>query len=320
MEKTVHYYNIFITKNGKRTSYKLNHFFDKLIYPLKDDKKLKICSKKSIALNKYIMPDAKIGGNEANIRTMAFAEYRNDKPFLGKKGTSRREDIPDDVLEVTRCVLFPNDFLIAVEYNHKGCKAGHIVTYIERFFPADQDLSIEIKQVQQNNILDKVLKSNKITSLMVHLDTSHTGVVDSLYGYAKDEERKKVSMFSQIAKKSVKTADKIGANIAMFGFSKGRRKGLIEKKDIIKFISLLDLNNPALTNLTVTFVDPDTNTPQTKNLKTEAFIADIIYTDKDSPGDELMRDEIMALYNGKRDALKKMHSRFKPLINIELEG
>ncbi|MBK2004175.1 hypothetical protein JI641_14420 [Listeria ivanovii subsp. londoniensis] len=320
MAKKIHYYNIFVTKKGEKSTYKLNHIFDKFIYPLDEQMKLKNCKTKPISLNNYLMPDLGIGGREGNFRTMAFADYRDDKPYLGEKGTNKREEIEDDVFEVTRSVIFPDDYLIAVEYNHAGCKAGHVAEYIRRFLPTDQDLDIEIIQIQQNDMLNKVLRSNSIKEIMVTIDASIAGVLDGLYDFKAKEEEKKSPIFTQIVEDSVDTAKEIGASKAVFGFGQGRKKNVIKQKEIISFINLLDINNPSLINLTVTFIDPDTHEKIVKNLKTESFIEDEICEGSFTPGDENVRDEIIDSYNKRGASVKNKYKDFPSLININIEG
>ncbi|MEE9724883.1 hypothetical protein [Listeria seeligeri] len=320
MTKKVHYYNIFVTKDGERTTYKLNHIFDQFIYPLDDQCKIKNCNTKPISLNNYLMPDFSVGGREGNFRTIAFADYRDEKPFLGEKGTDKREEIKEDVLEVTRSVIFPDDYLIAVEYNHRGCKAGHVAEYIRRFLPPEQDLDIEIIQIQQNNMLNKVLRSNSIKEIMVTVDASMDGVLNNFYDFKAKEVEGKEPLITQILKDSVSTAKGIGANKAVFGFGQGKKKNLIEQKEIIKFISLLDINNPSLLNLTVTFIDPDTKAKLVKNLKTESFIEDEICEENASPGDEVVRDEIIDSYNKRGNSVKNKYKDYNELKNINIAG
>ncbi|MBC1521417.1 hypothetical protein HB912_07135 [Listeria aquatica] len=320
MAKKVHYFNIFITKEGKRTSYKLNHIFDKYINPLQDDKKLKICNGKPLALNNYILPSTNEGGKQGNRRTIAMADYRNKKPFQGKKGTADRKNIEGDVLDVTRAVIFPDEYLMVVEYNHTGCRAKGICEYIERFLPEEQDLKCEFKQIQRNDILDKVLNSTHIKSINVTLDTTVTGVVDNFFDYEAVEEREKTSMFAQLMKQSIDTSKQIDSSIAMFGFKEGRKRNKMAYKDIVKFISLIDLASEAVQSVQVKYIDPDTNKEMTKNLKTEAFIEDEINEIDEIGvlGDEFIRDEILNLYESKGKEIKSKYKDFGSLVNIDI--
>lgn len=319
MGKKIHYYNIFVTKKGEKTTYKLNHIFDKFIYPLDEQVKLKNCNTKPISLNNYLMPGLGIGGREGNFRAMAFADYRDDKPYLGQKGTNKREEIKDDVFEVTRSVIFPDDYLIAVEYNHIGCKAGHVAEYIRRFLPINQDLDIEIIQIQQNDTLNKVLRSKSIKEIMVTIDASVAGVLNGLYDFKAKEKENKTSLLENLTKDSVNTAKEIGANKAVFGFGQGKKKNVIKQKEIISFIKLLDFNNPSLINLTVTFIDPDTNDKVVKNLKTESFIEDEICEGYSTPGDEIIRDEVIESYKKRGANVKDKYKDFPNLLNIDIE-
>lgn len=316
MGKRVNYFNVFVKEGEDLTSYKLHNVFDKFIYLIAEEQKLKNCSEKSIALNNYIIPDSSTGGRQGDYRTVAMAEYRDDKPYTGKKGTSERKDIPGDVFEITRALLVPDEYLMIIEYNHRGCKASHIGQYIKKFL-LDEKLEVVVKQVQQDDILDKVLKSPNITSLEIAIDASITGVVNNLYNHRGDDK----SVFFHLTQKSVQTAEDIGANTATFGFSKGRKAGKISHKDIITFIHMMDLNNDGLKKLSVTFIDPDTNKERNVNLKTEAFISDSIEELEgisSIEADEYMRDELLRIYSQKGKEVKSKYKTFGPLKNIDI--
>lgn len=316
MAKKINYFNIFVKAGKDLTSYKLHNIFDKFISSIDEEQKLKNCSDKSISLNNYIIPDISIGGKQGNYRTIAMAEYRDDKPYAGKKGTSERKNIPDDVFEITRALLVPDEYLMIVEYNHRGCKAAHIGQYIKKFLP-DEEFEIVLKQVQQDDVLDKVFKSPNITSLEITIDASITGVVNNLYDYRGDNK----PVFVQLTEKSIQTAKDIDANTATFGFSKGQKAGKISHKDIINFIRMMDLNNDGLKKFSVTFIDPDTNKKRNVNLKSEAFISDSIeelehITSREA--DEFMRDELLRVYNQKGNEVKSKYKTFGPLKNIDI--
>ncbi|EAF5461930.1 TPA_asm: hypothetical protein GYS69_13295 [Listeria monocytogenes] len=320
MSKKVHYFNIFITKDGKRTTYKLNHIFDHLIYPLRDEMKLKICEGKTFALNNYILPSSTEGGEQGKRRTIAMADYKNKKPFQGKKGTADRKNINGDVLDVTRAVIFPSEYLLAVEYNHNGCKAKGISKYIERFLPEDSNLKCEIKQIQRDDILDKVLRSKHIQSVYVTLDTTITGTFDNFFDFKTDEKKKKTSIFTTLMEKSFDTSKQIDSSIAVFGFGEGRSRNRMVYKEIINFIDMIDLNNDAIKNLKVRYYDPDTNEKMEKDLKTDAYIEDTIneIEEIDVQADETIRDEIIAVYEKRGKEIKKKYKSYGDLINIDI--
>ena len=137
MERTLHYYNCFITLNGDKTSIPFSRLLEN-VFLLDEDSKYREIKNNAYSLIKMKYPDQNY--RDVNDRVICFANYRNKKPFLGNRRSDRLDAIPDDVIESTTCFFQHTNRMMIFEYNHHGARPKHIERYLSLFLPKQMSI------------------------------------------------------------------------------------------------------------------------------------------------------------------------------------
>jgi hypothetical protein len=279
VEKTVLFFKPIIYLNNKPTNIHISKLIDK-VYPIKPEKnKNKVVDRKTISLITHKIPQTEKKNNNPADRIFSLATYRENKPFLGQKGQDVIEEIKKDVLELTTCLYFSAYRLLAIEYNHYGCRPRKIQDYLSLFLPSTQDTSWTIKFIPLEPKLgyNDILASDSISKITFDLDIAQSSntTFDNLF--EGKNEKVKDGVLAKILKHSMMIQEEIGGNKSKFELSNGRRKSnQIDFKEIIKVISNLDIENDLFSSLIVEYHSKTSGKKEKTDLKNAGIYKKVV--------------------------------------------
>ncbi len=280
MSETIHYYNCFLSHNDNFTNVGLEDFLDRII-TLDSAKRFKILRSGQMSM----MQMAAMPNNpyiSARDRMISIGKYRDNKPYLGNKGTDRADEINDDVLEMTTAYFVPGSYMVLVQYNHYGARPFHLVEYFNSFLPLESDdvWRFELIPIDSDKGFNDVKNSSDIKSIEIRLDVLSASRQNIVLPQ---------SILGNIIGKSIETNSEFGANVATIGFSNGRfRKNVIEPVKLVNLLEALDLENDLFEHVKVRYVSPSSGKLETVDLKNEGIMKRVILEGQESGGWEFI--------------------------------
>lgn len=285
MSRTIHYYNCFITKNGQPTNLSLCDLLDRIIV-LADNERYKTINRNQMSLISMAHPDPN-NHETARNRTVAFCKYRDNKPFLGTKGTDRADEIDDDVLELTSVVFIPHHHMALVEYNHQGCRPKNISDYLSSFLPStpEESWGVSFEVISAPLGFNDIRQSNDIRNIEFKLD-----ITENTFRAPQREEN---SLLGTLVALTRTSGTEVGANSATVSFGNGRkRKDVIEAQALIRLIEQLDLESELFESVKVKYSSPSTHRVEEIDIKNVGIMKQIIMQNDDATAWEYIGNEI----------------------------
>lgn len=273
MQRTLYYYNFFITHNNRTTNIHLSDLLDEI--RKKDvQHRLKSIKQGNVCLMDTMDPYT---NNDYNDRKVVFGKFRVDKPFLGNMGTERIDEIKDDVLELTSIFYRKNSRLLIVEYNHYGMRPNALQNYLNSFLPVikDDEWSIVLEPIEPELGFTDVSQSRDIKNIEFKVDL--TAKNRQIYKM-KNKENYHKSVLGNILARSIETHQEFGANFAKVGFSNGRkwRSNVIDPEHLVTALRSLDLESDVFESIKVVYVSPHTGKKETLDLKNQGVLKEVI--------------------------------------------
>jgi hypothetical protein len=276
MERTLHYYNCYLTLNGEKTTLPFSELLDK-IRVLDEDIRYREIKQGSYSLLKMKLPSE--NSNDVNDRVICVANYRNRKPFLGERGRDRLDEIPDDVLESTTCFFQNTNKLLIIEYNHYGARPKHIERYLSTFLPKTEDIywDVELVEIEPTVGMTDIRDSNDIRLLEIKLNLSSAQRRQIL----KPESPQ--SIFANILFRTVEAHGEIGGNVATITFGNGRKKdNHLDPREIVRLLDVLDLESDLYEAIRVTYYSHQLRRVHNLDLKNAGILKKVIDFSGDS--------------------------------------
>lgn len=169
MSKIVQFYNIGIYKNNELTTLNFLKLVDKISI-MKWENKVRKINNEILAVFPMFFND---GHKEKRI--IPFGKFRLDyKPFAGKLGNPKYNEIKEDVLELVTLVYDSNYRTIAMTFNLYGAKKKLIEEYFSSFLPQTEDNMWQVRMDEVIETFDKntLKNSEQIKNVEFVLDLS----------------------------------------------------------------------------------------------------------------------------------------------------
>lgn len=287
LSRTILYYNIYLTRNGRKTNVPIHSLIDE-IYLLDDSEKFWNQKKLSLLYLGHIDVEHPI--NSLN-RSIAVAKYRESyKPYTGRIGTNIANPINDDVIEFTNCFFIGQSRQIAVEYNHIGSRPNEIADYLSSFLPKEPEnyWDVVLEPIETNVGLTDIRGSNKIYSIEFSIDCSreldNTFETESFFGSFIDKTRESHQAF--------------GANVATIRFGNGRKRiDVIEAQQLVRLLTQLNIEDEIFASVKVEYDSPNTGRRERVDLKNQNILKSIIMEGDNATGYEYILDQMEVKYN-----------------------
>lgn len=275
MATTIQFFNVFLKNTTGYTNLSVSDFLDGII-SLDEGKRYVSNSYGEYSLIEMLLPNLN-PNNNAMDRLVGFANYRDKKPFTGKRGTDEKKEISGDVLELTTCLFIPSYHLAVIEYNHFGARPKHIERYLNTFLPLEQGWHFEMRPIETEGSFNKIRNSNDIRGIELKLDLM-TGL-SNLFNSDNDEVQSITSAINATAE----SFKNIGANIATINLGQGRyRNSPMEFDELINFLQVIDMENDNIASVKVRYKDSTTGKLETADLKNEGQLKRVIMEDSNS--------------------------------------
>jgi hypothetical protein len=277
LQKTLYFYNAFITHNEQITNIHLSDLLDG-IRALNVQNRLKRIKQGNACLMN--MKDPTENEHDINDRKVVLGKFRDNKPFLGNRGTDRIEEIMDDVLELTSIFYRRNSRLLVVEYNHYGLRPNGLQNYLSSFLPIneDQNWGVVLSPIEPQLGFSDIEQSHDIRKVDFRMDL--TARTRRLYNQEQGENR---SVIGEILRQSIDTHLQFGANIAHIGFGNGRKRGndVIDSASLIPLLRGLDLESDVFESVKVKYKSPTTRKIEDLDIKNLGVLKESIDIDQD---------------------------------------
>lgn len=288
MATTIQFFNVFIKKDENYTSVNISDFLDNIISL---DEAIRFARKSygSFSLIDMFLPVQNPNNNPLD-RLVAFASYRDKKPFTGQRGTDRKDEIPDDVLELTTCLFIPHSHLAIIEYNHFGIRPKNIERYLNNFLNQESGWSIEFIPVETENSFTNVRNAEEIKNIELKLD---------LLSYTANIFNNPPQQIQSITTAINGTADSfknIGANVATINLGQGRYRNNMDLDNLVFLLQQLDTDNDAIASIKVKYKNSATHKVETIDLKNEGILKKVILEDNNSTAFESIAIGISEYY------------------------
>ncbi|WP_082235010.1 DUF6731 family protein [Halobacillus massiliensis] len=277
MSTTVQFYNCFLTKNGQETNVSFSDFLDGII-SIEETSRYIENRFGAYSLIDMLMPNENPNDNELD-RIVGFANYRERKPFQGKRGTDRISEITDDIFELTTALFIPTYHLALIEYNHFGARPNHIEEYLNAFLPKDNGNYWEFKMIaiETSTTLRDIRQSGDIRNIEIKLDL--TSAETHLF----NEEADPQSISYQVLNGPISAYRNIGANVATVSLGQGRYKSdPMDFQNLINMLSILDIESESFASIKVRYKSPTTHKLETADLKNEGLLKRVILEEESS--------------------------------------
>lgn len=275
MATTIQFFNVFLKNDKGYTNLSVSDFLDGII-SLDEGNRYVSNSYGQYSLIEMLLPNLNPNSNALD-RLVGFANYRDKKPFTGKRGTDEKNEITGDVLELTTCLFIPSYHLAVIEYNHFGARPKHIEKYLNSFLPLTGGWHFEMIPIETEGSFSKIRSSNDIRSIEMKLDlmTGLSNLFDS-----KGNEVQSITSSINAAAESFKN---IGANIATINLGQGRyRNSPMEFDELINFLQGIDMENDNIASVKVKYRDSTSGKLETADLKNEGQLKRVIMEDSNS--------------------------------------
>ncbi|MFZ3577873.1 DUF6731 family protein [Virgibacillus sp. DJP39] len=287
MSRTILYYNIYLTRNGIKTSVPVQSLID-VIYPMDDMGKF--WNQKKLSLLHLKLIDTEHPLNSLN-RSIALAKYRETyKPYTGRIGTNMARPIEDDVIEFTNCFFIGQFKQIAIEYNHIGSRPNEIVEYLSSFLPKQPQnfWDILLEPIETRVGLTDIRQSSKIYSIELSIDCTrdvdNTFETDSFFGSFIDKTRESHQEF--------------GANVATIKFGNGRKRiDVIEAQQLVRLLTHLNIEDEIFASVRVDYHSPNTGRREKVDLKNQNILKSVILEGDAATGYEYILDQMESKFN-----------------------
>lgn len=303
MATTIQFFNVFLKNNKGYTNISVSDFLDGII-SLDEAKRYVSNSYGEYSLIEMLLPNLNPNNNALD-RLVGFANYRDKKPFTGRRGTDERNEIKGDVLELTTCLFIPSYHLAVIEYNHFGARPKHIEKYLNAFLPSTGGWHFEMNPIETEGSFSKIRSSNDIRSIEMKLDLM-TGL-SSLFE-SKNNEVQSITSAINAAAESFK---EIGANIATINLGQGRyRNSPMEFDELIKFLQGIDMENDNIASVKVKYRDSTSGKLETADLKNEGQLKRVIMEDSNSTAFESIAIGISNYYYEQSNRLANQEWRY----------
>jgi hypothetical protein len=287
LSRTILYYNVYLTRNGVKTSVPIEALIDG-IYPLDDP--AKFWNKKKLSLLYLGHINLEHPMNRLN-RKIAVAKYRESyKPYTGRIGTNIANPIEEDVIEFTNCFFIGQSRQVAIEYNHIGSRPNEIADYLSSFLPKEPQnyWSVELEPIQTNIGLTDIQNSEKIYSIEFSIDCSE----DAEATYEPQ------SFFGSFIDKTRQSHQEFGANVATVRFGNGRKRiDIIQAQSLVRRLTALNFEDEIFASIKVLYDSPTTGRRERVDLKNQNILKSIILDGNNATGYEYILDQMEVKYN-----------------------
>jgi len=286
LARTIYYYNIYITRNGRKTNLPFESLIDAII-PMTDSGKFWDRKKLSLLFVKPIDITHPI---DCLNRAIAIAKYRdNYKPYTGRIGTNIANPIIEDVIEFTNCFYIGQTRQIAIEYNHFGSRHNEIAAYFSSFLPKGPSdyWDVVLEPIENNVGMRDVLNAEKVFSVEFTIDC--TQEIDRTF--------ETESFFGEFVEKTIDSHLQFGANVATIRFGNGKKRNdIIEANDLVRLLNHLDFEDDVFASVKVDYLSPRTGRRESINLKNQNILKSIILEGDTATGYEYILDHMIDKY------------------------
>lgn len=287
LSRTIYYYNIYITRNGRKTDIPLESLIDAII-PMTDTGKFWNIKKLSLLFAKQI--DASHPINCLN-RSIGIAKYRDSyKPYTGRIGTNIANPINDDVIEFTNFFYIGQHRQIAMEYNHFGSRHNEIAAYLSSFLPkggAGDYWDVVLEPIETSVGVTDVRNAEKVFSVEFTIDCTHE--IDRTF--------ETESFFGDFIEKTINSHNEFGANVATVRFGNGRKRiDVIEANQLVRLLNHLNFEDDVFASVKVDYLSPTTGRRESIDLKNQNILKSIIMEGDTATGYEYILDQMEVKY------------------------
>ncbi|MFJ7367536.1 DUF6731 family protein [Peribacillus frigoritolerans] len=278
MERTLHYFNCFITLNGEKTTIPFSRLIDE-VFLLDEDIKYREIKTGAYSLVKMKFVDENL--LDVNDRLICFANYRNKKPFLGNRRSDRLDEINDDVVESTTCFFQHSNRLMVFEYNHFGARPKHIERYLSSFLPKEENAywDVEIIEIEPSIGITDIRNTNNVKYIEFKLDLSSHQRGQIL------RQNVPESITANLFAQAVEAQSQIGGNVAKIIFGNGRKgNNHLDALQIVELLNTLDLESDLYESIRVKYYSHQLHKQNELDLKNAGVLKKKIEIDGDAWG------------------------------------
>ncbi len=314
MNRTLYYYNAFITYNNQTTNLHLSDLLDN-IRGVAVERRLKRLKQGNICLMN--MSDPRLNSNDENDRKVVIGKFRLDKPFISTLGTDRIDEIPDDVVELTSIFYQRNNRLLVVEYNHHGMRPNGLQYYLNSFLPKDNGgrWAVTLEPIEPRLGFNDIAQSQDIKNVLFKIDLTARNQQILNEQNQVNEHR---SVVGDILGNSIQAHREFGANFATVGFSNGRkwRTNAINPEQLIPLLRALNTESDVFESIKIDYISPTTGNKETLDLKNQGVLKNIIEVDDD--GWETICDSIEGNFYNRGRLGQNNHLEYDIELHIDL--
>jgi len=312
LSRTVHYYNVYLTKNGKKTDLYFTDFLDKVRLIDWQDR-IRMINNAPIALFALKVPQNSIN------RIFAVGKYRQDiKPYVGDIQFEKADLIRQDIIEMVTAGVIPQSRTVALEYNMYGSKVRDLQEYFNSFFPEGTERwRVEFEPIDSERSLRDVQESNDIRRVEIKLNV-HDGLLNRFAEPCQSNEQPR-SLFAAIVASAGVVNDSLDASVVSLAFGSGRKKDeIMNVSEVIKLVEIMDLEIDVIQSLKVRYRNAKTGRIEDLDLKYAGILKDTIDINDPEIGWEFLGDRILENYFNKNSpgstAYAKRGYSFSPVI------
>ncbi|MEC6748594.1 DUF6731 family protein [Marinilactibacillus sp. XAAS-LB27] len=318
------YYNIFICKDGQKTSYPIERLIDFINNgtPLE---RTTVVEGKTIFLSKHRYPNQgrSAGGRsqdgseyETSNRSLWLGKFLDDKPFAGEIGSDNLDEILGDVYQPNTCLFVSDSKLLIMEYNFNGPRKLQIENFLTKYLNqnGDSQYTVKLIQIVKPRAMNLVSASDSIKSISITVKNDNFQILNLFPNPGNSE-----GVLERLFNGPVAVSNQYDVNETTVVLKKGRMRRNMNVDDVTNILLLLDADSPLLVSAKVSFLNPETNDVDTIDLKHDGFYTSNVNCEN-LTGFEYLANQVTSHYYDEQGSNKnaEFHQYLGEIIHIEV--
>lgn len=319
------YYNIFICKNGQKTSYPIERLIDFINggTPLQ---RTTVVDGKTIFLSRHRYPNQRRSADgtsengyeyETTNRTVWIGKFLDDKPYAGQIGSDDLDEILGDVYQPNTCLFISDSQLLVMEYNFNGPGKLQIEKFLTDYIRqhVDNEYTVKLIQLIKTRALELVLATDSIKNISITVKNDDFQILN-LFPNPGDS----AGVLERLFTGPVDVSNQYDVNETTVVLKKGRMKKNMNVTDVTNILFLLNADSPWLVSAKVSFLNPQTHKVELIDLKHDGFYTSTVDIEN-LTGFEYLADQITGHYYDEqaRNKNSEFHKYLNEIVQIETD-
>lgn len=274
----VQYFNVFLYRNGEKTTYDLSKLIDKIRVSSPKERTKELGSKQNVFMNNSRDPlykrtdGSSLEGYEylPKNRTVWIGKFRSEKPYEGKIGQEEIKQIDGDLFEPSVCLIIPTSYLFLMERKFLGPSINQIGEYLSSFIKSNVPnvkYSVKFEPMKKDSLKPLIQASDSIRTIVFQIRNKGFRLSNLFPNIDGNNQTLLEKLFGNM----IEVSEELDINTTTVVFKKSWYKREMDIKRIDSILKLLNSEDENLISAKVEFLNPETHNVDEVDLKNDGF-------------------------------------------------